>query len=180
LLCWRNHVKWIKIDKGRHSKINLPIWRQCIHITWLEHQFPHSQSFQHWRNEHLGLKYSPIREELLFHQIAKLGWILTVFAYDAFILHISSLIWELIRDSAVSISTHWALEYLAYMGFEVLIIPSHSSHLLQMFDIILESIVKHAFNRKYESVAPNPLLRLPQRSANSNSLKYILLIKKEF
>lgn len=54
----------------------------------------------------------------------------------------------LIIDGAPAHSCPWALELLKAFGVIVLTLPAHSSHLLQMFDVVLAPIVKKQFSKK--------------------------------
>jgi hypothetical protein len=40
------------------------------------------------------------------------------------------------------------------MGLQVLVLPAHTSHLMQMFDIVMGSVVKRIFKKKCQSIAP--------------------------
>jgi hypothetical protein len=78
----------------------------------------------------------------------------------------------LIIDGASSRATPWALEYLMVMGIQVLVIPAHTSHLMQMFDIVLASIVKRIFRDKCLSIGA----RVPSDiSSTIGKLRYIAI-----
>lgn len=54
----------------------------------------------------------------------------------------------LIIDGATTHSTPWALDYLRWAGFTVLLLPAHSSHVLQVFDVVLAAVLKKQFRKK--------------------------------